>query len=124
MQKRARGERILRLGRVGAVIRVSSERNVSGKNAKIFVSILQTFSQNFAFFSENKFREIFPFSILRKFLIFSRNRLKRNFAKKTKIFAFFASERNANQSEMVAKNFIFSRNDFFFSLETLAVMFK
>ena len=37
--------------------RVSSERNVTQKNAKIFVCILQTFSRNFAFFRENKLNE-------------------------------------------------------------------
>ena len=34
-------------------IRVSSERNVSRKNEKIFGRISQTFSRNFAFFREN-----------------------------------------------------------------------
>ena len=34
--------------------RVSSERNVSRKNSKIFGHISQTFSRNFAFFRENK----------------------------------------------------------------------
>ena len=33
-------------------IRVSCERNVSRENAKIFVSILQTFLLNFAFFAK------------------------------------------------------------------------
>ena len=64
------------------------------------------FREYFAFF-----REIFPFSISRKFRIFSRNRLKRNFTKKVKIFAFFVSE-DIHEAK-------FSRNDFSFSLETL-----
>ena len=37
---------------------VSSERNVSRKNAKVFGRISQTFSRNFAIFRENKWSEI------------------------------------------------------------------
>ena len=39
------------------MIRVSSERNVSRKNAKIFGRISQTFSRNFAFFRKYKLSE-------------------------------------------------------------------
>ena len=38
--------------------RVSSERNVSRKNAKMFCRISQTFSRNFPFYRKNKWSEI------------------------------------------------------------------
>ena len=82
--------------------RVSSEQNVSQKNAKIFGRISQTFSRNFAKMNEAKtkrkcenFAKIFFSRNFR--IIFSQNRLKQNFAKNAK----------------------FSRNGFSFSLETL-----
>ena len=51
--------------------------------------------------SQNYFRENFPFrDFFRNFRIFSRNRLKRNFANKV---AFFASERNAKIAKIFAK---------------------
>ena len=52
----------------------------------VFSNFFDKFAQKFAFFK-------IPF--------FSQNRLNQNFAKKTKIFAFFASERNAKKCENV-----------------------
>ena len=66
-----------------------------GSRLKIGFPVNETFRENEAKFREKKFREFFAFSKSRKFRIYSRNRLKQNFAKKTKIFAFFANERNA-----------------------------
>ena len=79
-------------------------------------------------------REIFAFSISRSFLIifsrsfrifyfskvciFSRNRQQQNSKKKAKIFAFFASERNAKMQRYDGEIF-FRKNDFSFLLETL-----
>ena len=68
--------------------------------------ISKTFSWKF-FFCEIfvlLFREIFAFLISRIFSIFSRNSLKRNFAIKRKIFAFFASKRNAKKNEKIFVN--------------------
>ena len=60
--------------------------------AKFYIYFFAKFSHNFfAKFSHYFFR----ISISRKFRIFLRNRSKRNFAKKAKIFAFFTSEQNA-----------------------------
>ena len=47
--------------------RVSSERNVSRKNSKMFVRISQTFLRNFVFFRENKWSEISRKCETRKF---------------------------------------------------------
>ena len=57
------------------------------------------------------FCQIFPFSIYRKYRIFSRNRLKRNFAKCREKWENFA---------FLARTAKFSWNSFPFSLETLA----
>ena len=64
----------------------------------------------------------FAVSISRKFRIFSRNRLKHNFAKKAKIFRIFRERTKCeNEAKWTRKSIFcekFSRNDFSFSLET------
>ena len=56
--------------------RVSGERKLSRKNAKIFDRILQTFMRNFTFFSQNELCEK-----MRKQCEISRKQFSRNFAK-------------------------------------------
>ena len=71
-----------------------------------FRIIFRIFSQNFHIIFRI-FRETFAFSLF----YFSRNRLKRNFAKKTKIFAFFARKRNAKKLEHFRERFfLFAAN--------------
>jgi len=80
-------------------------REISHFIAKIIVAKNAKTKRNFSFPLKN---------LLINFSTFLRNRLKLDFAKIAKNFAFFASERNE-------KNAKFSRN-FSFSLETLTVL--
>ena len=77
----------------------------------------RVFSRNFRILLFSLFRETFAFYILRKFRIFSRNRLKQNFAKS------WANEMQKrpkfSRTFFSAKKMKLSRKDFSFSLRTL-----
>ena len=85
---------------------------------KIAFYLISNFSQRFAFFFCEIFalffREILAFLIKRKFRIFSRNRLKRNFVKKRKFSPFL-------RAKEIQKRRKFSWNDFSYSLQTLSL---
>ena len=61
----------------------------------------ENFVKNTSFIAAtiNRLKELLEFSP--NFCIISQNQLKRNFAKKTKIFAFFAIERNAKMNDKI-----------------------
>ena len=76
-------------------------REISHFIAKIIVAKNAKTKRNFSFPLKN---------LLINFSTFLRNRLKLDFAKIAKNFAFFASERNEKKCEIFSKLFFFARN--------------
>ena len=95
-------------------VSVGFAANKMEKNGKKFRSHFANFFAKFRIFSRNymkrKMQKRSPFFVIS--YNFFAYRLKRNFAKKTSIFAFFASDMQKMRK--------FSRYDFSFLLQTLA----
>ena len=101
---------------------VSIKINLSLKMSLKMLSFLMNFRKNFAFVFKQFcifalfFREIFAFFFRETFAIFiSRNRLKRNFAKKAKIFKFFAPTDIEQETPALSSIGTFTRCITFFS---------